>query len=131
MQLIEYLQKHATTMPMGGEAHGDLRTGTDRAARDDLLLVQATNNKLFRAYFIVLIVIVVVTIGIAILLRKEMGGLVTVLGAGGIVQGGLVLKLANVWMDKARIDIVAVLASRLPPDKLQPILLELSKQIRK
>ncbi len=131
MKLIEYLQRHSTTMPMGGGENQDLRTGTDESARDDLLLVQATNNGLFKAYFIVLIVIMVATIGIAILFRQEMGGLATVLGAGGIVQGGLVLKLATVWMDKARIDIIAVLARKLPPDKLQPILLELSKQIRK
>lgn len=131
MQLIEYLQKHSTTIPMGGKAHEDLRTGTDQAARDDLLLVQATNSNLFKAYFIVLIIIVVATIGVAILLRQEMGGLATVLGTGGVVQSGLVLKLARVWMDKARIDIIALLASRLPPDKLQPILMELSKQIRK
>lgn len=131
MKLIEFLQKHATTMPAGGGAGAELRTGTDQAARDDLRLVRATNDSLFKAYFAVLIVIVVVTIGTALAFHQEMGGLAAVLGAGGVIQGGLVLKLANVWMDKARIDIVATLASTLPPDKLQPVLIELSQQIRK
>ena len=131
MQLIEFLQKHATTMPAGGVADSDLRTGTDQAAREDLRLVQATNNNLFKAYFVVLIVIMIVTIGAALVFNQQMGGLAAVLGAGGVIQGGLVLKLANVWMDKARIDIVATLASTLPADKLQPVLVELSQQLRK
>ena len=131
MKLIEFLQKHATTIPAGGEAGTELRTGTDQAARVDLRLVQATNNGLFKLYFALLIVIVIVTIAIALALRTELGGLAVVLGAGGVIQGGLVLKLANVWMDKARIDIVATLAIRLPPDKLQLVLIELSQQIRK
>lgn len=131
MKLIEFLQKHTTTIPMGGEADADRRTGTDQAAREDLRLVQATNNNLFKAYFILLIGVVVLTIGTALAFHQEMGGLAVVLGAGGIVQGGMVFKLANVWMDKARIDIVATLASMLPPDKLQPVLIELSQQIRK
>jgi hypothetical protein len=131
MKLIEFIQKHAMTTPLGGEKDAQLRTGTDQAARDDLRLVQATNNNLFKAYFILLIFIVVLTIGTALGFHQEMGGLAAVLGAGGVVQGGLVLKLANVWMDKARIDIVATLASTLPPDQLQPVLIELSQQIRK
>lgn len=117
-------------MPMGGKAGTERRTGTDQAARDDLRLVQATNNNLFKAYFAALIVIVVVTIGMALAFHQEAGGLVAVLGAGGVIQGGLVLKLAKVWMDKARIDIVATLACNLPPEKLQPVLIELSQQIR-
>ena len=131
MKLIEFLQKHATTIPAGGEAGAELRTGTDQAARDDLRLVQATNNGLFKVYFALLIVIVVGTIGIALAFHKEMGGLAVVLGAGGVIQGGLVLKLANIWMDKARIDIVATLAITLPPDKMQLVLIELLQQIRK
>lgn len=131
MKLIEFLQKHATTMPLGGEEGAQQRTGTDQAARDDLRLVQAANNNLFKAYFILLIFIVVLTIGTALAFHQEIGGLAAVLGAGGVVQGGLVLKLANVWMDKARIDIVAILACTLPPEKLQPVLIELSRQIRK
>lgn len=131
MKLIEFLQKHATTRPLGGEADVQLRTGTDQAARDDLRLVQATNNNLFKTYFILLIVVVVLTVGTALAFHQEMGGLAAVLGAGGVVQGGLVLKLANVWMDKARIDIVATLAVTLPPDKLQPVLIELSQQMRR
>ena len=131
MKLIEFIQKHATTMPAGGEAAAELRTGTDQAARDDLRLVRATNDSLFKAYFAVLIFIVLGTIGTALAFHQEMGGLAVVLGAGGVIQGGLVLKLANVWMDKARIDIVATLASTLPPDNLQPVLIELSQQLRK
>ncbi|APX78475.1 hypothetical protein A7J71_31140 [Achromobacter insolitus] len=131
MKLIEFLQKHATTITAGGEASTEPRTGTDQAAREDLRLVQATNNGLFKVYFALLIVIVVVTIGIALAFHQEMGGLAVVLSTGGVIQGGLVLKLCNVWMDKARIDIVATLASTLTPDKLQPVLMELSQQIRR
>lgn len=131
MKLIEFIQKHATTITAGGGADAEPRTGTDQEAREDLRLVQATNNNLFKAYFILLIGVVVLTIGTALAFHQEMGGLAVVLGAGGVVQGGMVLKLANVWMDKARIDIVASLASTLPPDKLQLVLIELSQQIRK
>lgn len=130
MRLIEFLQKHATTMPAGGRKNTELRTGTDQAAREDLRLVQTANNNLFKVYFGLLIVIVIITIGTALAFRQEMGGLIGILGAGGVIQGGLVLKLAKVWMDKARIDIVATLAFKLPPDKLQPVLIELSQQIR-
>jgi hypothetical protein len=129
MTLIEYLQKHTTTAPLGGEADASLRTGTDQTARDDLQKVQRTNNAYFMAYFVILIVIVGVTIVVALIYRQEMGGLAVVLGAGGVVQGGLVVKLGRVWMDKARIDIVATLSASLPPDKLQPILLEILQQI--
>ncbi|WET39285.1 hypothetical protein [Citrobacter enshiensis] len=131
MKLIEFLQKHTATIPLGGGADEQLRTGTDQAVRDDLRLVQATNNSLFKVYFVVLIVIVVLTIFTALTFHQEMGGMATVLGTGGVIQGGLVLKLANVWMDKARIDIIATLAIKLPPDKLQLVLSDLSKQLRK
>ena len=92
--------------------------------------MQATNSKLFNVYFGVLIAIVVLTTITALVLHHEIGGMTVVLGTGGVIQGGLVLKLANVWMDKARIDIIATLASKLSSDKLQFVLMELAQQLR-
>jgi hypothetical protein len=131
MKLIEFLQKHTATTPLGGYSDEQLHNGTDQSARDDLRLVQTTNNNLFKVYFIILIAIVILTFCIAIAFHQEMGGMAVVLGTGGTIQGGLVLKLANVWMDKARIDIIATLAIKLPPDNLQLVLVELSHQLRK
>lgn len=131
MKLIEFLQKHTASFPMGGDLDEQLRNGTDQSARDDLRLVQTTNNNLFKVYFITLIAIVILTFCIAVAFHQEMGGMAIVLGTGGTIQGGLVLKLANVWMDKARIDIIATLAIKLPADKLHLVLEELSRQLGK
>jgi hypothetical protein len=73
-------------------------------------------------YWVMLIVVFVATLIVAIFLRAEMGGLGAVLGGGGLLQAGLVLRLSSEWKEKARIDIVAVLSRRLTPEQLQPVL---------
>jgi hypothetical protein len=131
MMLVEFLQKHSTTMPLGDKPGARLRTGNDAAAYDDLRRVQQTNDFYFKIYWALLVVICVATIVIALIYRSELGGLTAVLGTGGIVQGGLILKLSGAWKDKARIDIVAVLSRRLAPEQLQVVLKELLEQLRK
>ena len=43
MMLVEFLQKHSTTMPLGDKPGARLRAGTDEAAYSDLRRVQQTN----------------------------------------------------------------------------------------
>ena len=83
------------------------------------------------AYWIALIVVFLGTVVVALVFREEMGGLATVLGAGGVIQGGLVMRLSSEWKEKARIDIVAVLTRRLNPEQLQVVLRELLGGLRK
>ena len=58
-----------------------------------------------------------------------MGGLVAVLGSGGVIQGGLLIRLANELKEKMRIETVASLSRSLPPEELKEVLMEILKQI--
>lgn len=131
MNLVEFLQKHTTTAPLGGEVGSGWRSGVDEAAYDDLRRVQETNEFYFKSYWATLIISYVLTISVALIYRSEMGGLAVVLGTGGVIQSGLILKLSSEWKEKARIDIVAALSRRLAPEQLQVVLKELLDQIRK
>ena len=124
MRLIEFIQNNLTDIPLGGSRGSATkgRTVNDTAAYDDLRRVQATNELYFKTYWATLIGVFLTTVIIGLVYREEMGGLATVLGVGGIVQGGLVLRLSAEWKEKARIDIVAVLTRRLSPEQLQVVL---------
>jgi len=131
MRLIEFIQKYRTDMPMGESLSGDSNNKSDASAYEDLRRVQATNELYFRTYWFTLIVVFIITVVIALIYRDEMGGLATVLSVGGVVQGGLVLRLSAEWKEKSRIDIVAVLTRRLTPDQLQIVLQDLLVEFRK
>jgi hypothetical protein len=93
--------------------------------------VRKTNERYFAVYWATLLVVFLGTLILAIILRQELGGLAAVLGAGGILQSGLVRMLAAEWKEKARLDMVAVLTRRLPPEELRLILRDLLDELRK
>jgi hypothetical protein len=125
MRLIEFIQKNLTDIPLGGSRGSGGKAVNDATAYEDLRRVQATNELYFKTYWATLIVVFLATVVIALVYREEMGGLATVLGVGGIVQGGLVLRLSAEWKEKARVDIVSVLTRRLSPEQLQVVLKDL------
>ena len=132
MRLVEFIQRHLVDAPLGGALRKPrAKSAGDAVAYDDLRRVQATKETYFRTYWITLIVVFIATIAVALLYREEMGGLAAVLATGGVVQGGLIVRLSNEWKEKARIDIVAVLTRRLSEEQLQVVLQELLVQIRK
>ena len=129
MRLIDFLQSHQTTFKAGTERIKTI--SEEQATADDLARVQKTNERYFAVYWATLIVVFFGTLVVAIVFRQEMGGLATVLGAGGILQSGLILRLSAEWKEKARIDIVAALSRRLPPAELALVLRELLVAISK
>ena len=132
MRLVEFIHSRLTTIELGTERTKAAQpVGEEQATADDLARVQKTNERYFAIYWATLIAVFLGTLILAILLRAEMGGLAAVLGAGGILQGGLLLMLSAEWKEKARIDIVAVLTRRLPPAELGPILRDLLDGLRK
>ena len=131
MRLIEFLQKYAVGSPLGESPAAPKRSASDAAAYRDLQQVQRTNELYFRVYFSLLLAMFVLTTAVALVYRHEMGGLAVVLGAGGAVQGGLVIRLSNEWREKVRVDVVSVLSRRLEGAQLQAILKELLQQLRK
>jgi hypothetical protein len=133
MRLIEFVQSRLTRIEQGTNriAKPDQPDVEAQAAAEDLARVQKTNERYFAAYWVTLIVAYVGTLIVAIAFREEMGGLAAVLGVGGVMQGGLVLRLSSEWKEKARIDIVAVLTRRLPPAQLQVVLKDLLDGLRK
>ena len=130
MRLVEYIQKQLTDVPLGGGV-GKTPTPERDAAYEDLRRVQATNESYFKTYWATLIVAFAVTVVVALIYREEMGGLAAVLGAGGVVQAGLVLRLSAEWKEKARIDTVAVLTRRLSPAQLQVVLKDMLSDLHK
>jgi hypothetical protein len=133
MRFIEFLQSHQATIAQGTNRTGKGARGVseEQAIADDLARVQKTNERYFAAYWVTLIAAFLGTLVMAIVFRQEMGGLATVLGAGGILQGGLILRLSAEWKEKARVDIVAVLTRRLPPQELHLVLKELLDGLRR
>ena len=135
-RLVEYLQRglFETQAELGGPAKPPLRPSGAPPLPDPwdgLMRVQQTNELYFKLYFGVLIVAFVATIVVAFCYRSEIGGLGAVLGVGGVVQGGVVLRLSAEWKEKARVDIVAALATALPAKDLAPVLKALLDGIRK
>lgn len=131
MKLVQFLQKYSARPVLGAEEPGASSSPVSELAHRDLEKVQQTNEYYFRMYWALLIVVFLLTFGIAIHLRAEMGGIATVLGAGGVTQGGLIVLLSSEWKNKVRIDTVATLSRRLSPDQLQIVLMELLKQLQK
>lgn len=137
LRLQEYLQRSLFEVPLGTVRKAAPK-GIDASLAppppdpwEGLRLVQKTNEMYFRLYFCLLLVAFVATIVVAFVYRNEIGGLGVVLGAGGVVQGGVVLRLSAEWKEKARVDIVAALARALPPKDLAPVLKALLEGIRK
>jgi hypothetical protein len=122
MRLKQYLQLHIERVTQGTSRTKTTPEIEAQAAADDLARVQKTNEGYFAVYWVTLIVVFIATLTVAIFLRAEMGGLGSVLGVGGVLQAGLVLRLSSEWKEKARIDIVAALSRRLTPEQLQPVL---------
>jgi hypothetical protein len=133
MRLIEFLQSHQIMIEQGTKRTNKPgpSISEEQATAQDLARVQKTNECYFAIYWATLIIVFLGTLIVAIACRQEMGGLATVLGAGGVLQGGLILRLSSEWKEKARIDIVSVLARRLPPAELQLVLKELLDGLRK
>jgi hypothetical protein len=133
MRLLEYVQSRVIPIEQGTKRTGKAGKAVDdqQAAADDLARVQQTNERYFVVYWATLIGTFLVTLVLAIVLRQEMGGLAAVLGAGGLLQGGLLLRLSAEWKEKARIDIVAALTRRLPPQELSVVLREMLGGLRK
>ena len=90
---------------------------------------QAQNDLYFKSYWISLMIVFALTVGMALIYRQEMGGLPVVLGAGGVMQGGLVVLLGKTLKEKTRVGIVAVLAVGLPATELQAVLKDLLAQL--
>lgn len=122
--LKQFLQKYAYRQELGGETGDAAKQAADIAeqAHADLRDLQSVNEKYFRSYWIVLVVAFITTLVFALMYRNEMGGLSVVLGAGGVVQGGLILQLSAALKEKSRIDMIAALSRRLNPDQLYQIL---------
>jgi len=133
MRLVEFIQSRITTIEQGTKRSypGGQPTSEEQATADDLARVQKTNERYFAVYWATLIGVFLGTLVLAIVFRQEMGGLAAVLGAGGVLQGGLLLRLSAEWKEKARIDIVAVLTRRLPPTELTLVFKELLDGLRK
>lgn len=133
MRLLEYVQSRVTPIDQGTKRTGKAGQTFDeqQATADDLARVQKTNERYFAVYWATLIGVFLGTLTLAIVFRQEMGGLATVLGTGGLLQGGLLFRLSAEWKEKARIDIVAVLTRRLPPQELSVVLRELLDGLRK
>ncbi len=129
MRLIEFVQTRIQTVEQGTKRGPSI--SEKQATADDLARVQKTNERYFAVYWATLIATFLGTLILAIMFRSEMGGLAAVLGAGGILQGGLLLRLSSEWKEKARIDIIAVLTRRLPPTELTLVLKELLDGLRK
>lgn len=125
-KLKTVLQQWQAQFDLGGERgtaspEGAATQPTADITRE-LQAVIAANQSYFAFYWVALVVVFLGTVVLAVIFRAEMGGMATVLGAGGVVQGGLVLQLAKVWREKARTEMAAILASRLPPPELKPII---------
>lgn len=124
MRLRQFLQTWQARADLGA----DPKAGTPPTAKirqelaQDIARVQKTNEIYFATYWAVLLLSFAITFGLAVIYRNEMGGLATVLGAGGVVQSGLLLRLSTEWKEKARLDIVAVLVTSLPTSELKLIL---------
>lgn len=132
MRLVEFIQSRITTVEQGTKrSNSEPHISEEQATADDLARVQKTNERYFAVYWATLIGVFLGTLVLAIVFRQEMGGLAAVLGAGGVLQGGLLLRLSAEWKEKARIDIVAVLTRRLPPTELTLVLKELLDGLRK
>lgn len=129
MRLIEFVQSRIKTVDQGTKRRPS--TTEEQATAEDLARVQKTNERYFAIYWATLIATFLGTLVLAIMFRSEMGGLAAVLGAGGILQGSLLLRLSSEWKEKARIDIVAALSRRLPPAELTVVLKELLDGLRK
>src|SRR5262249_10507067 len=101
MRVAEFIQRHLTEVPLGAAAgEGTITTFDDSAAYEDLRRVQSTNEFYFKMYWFTLMAVFLATVVIALIYRDEMGGLATVLGVGGVVQGGLILRLSTEWKEK-------------------------------
>jgi len=133
MRLIEFVQSQIKIVEQGTRPRHPPgpSTSEEQATADDLARVQQTNERYFAVYWGTLIATFIGTLALAIMFRSEMGGLAAVLSAGGILQGGLLLRLSSEWKEKARIDIVAALTRRLPPAELTLVLKELLDGLRK
>ena len=136
MKLDSYLQSQLARIELGGtpKAAEELEATASEGARqaaEDLKQVQRTNSTFFLSLWVLMILAFIVTFVVALVYRNEMGGLAVVLGSGGVVQGGLLLRLSHEYRQKAYIDLVATLSQRLPPKELRPILQQILDLLRK
>ena len=133
MRLIELIQSVDTSMHLGTARTGRGPSGPDptQAITDGLVEVRKTNERYFQIYWGLLTGAFLLTLGLALVLRNEMGGLAVVLGAGGVVQGGLLNKLSAEWKEKTRVEMVVVLARTLPSQDMVGILKELLAGLHK
>jgi hypothetical protein len=133
MRLIELIQSVDTSMHQGTARAERRPAGPDpvRVITDGLAEVRRTNERYFQIYWGLLTGAFILTLALALILRNEMGGLAVVLGAGGVIQGGLLTKLSAEWKEKTRVEMVVVLARTLPSKDMVGILKELLAGIRK
>lgn len=136
MRLDTYIQSQILRVELGGRAKSDEEQDTaarenEKQAAEDLKRVQRTNTNFFLSLWVLMMLAFVVTFVIALVYRNEMGGLAVVLGSGGVVQGGLLLRLAHEYRQKAYIDLVVTLSRKLPPAELRPVLQQILDQLRK
>jgi hypothetical protein len=136
MKLDSYLQSQLERIELGGtpKAAEELEAtarASARQAAEDLKQVQRTNSTFFLSLWVLMILAFIATFVVALMYRHEMGGLAVVLGSGGVVQGGLLLRLSHEYRQKAYIDLVVTLSQRLPPKELRPILQQILDLLRK
>ncbi|MDB5920069.1 MAG: hypothetical protein JWR40_4303 [Massilia sp.] len=116
----------------GGQLASELPVDDAREVMHaELKKVQSKNELYFKCYWFTMMAAFAVTVVVALYFRNEMGGLAVVLGGGGVIQGGLSMRMAAELKEKARVDIVSVLAVQLPAEQLHVILRDLLGTLRK
>lgn len=136
MKLDTFLQAQLARIELGGSVRSEeekveLRRKAEQRAAEDLRAVQRTNDMYFKSLWAILMLAFAITFFLAFWYRNEMGGLAVVLGSGGVVQGGLLLRLSSEYRQKAYIDLVVTLSQRLPPKELRPVLQQILDLLRK
>lgn len=136
MKLDSYLESQLVRIELGGrpksaEEQEDAARESARQAAEDLKHVQRTNARFFLSLWLLMVIAFVVTFVVALMYRNEIGGLAAVLGGGGVLQGGLLLRLSHEYRQKAYIDLVITLSQRLPPKELRPVLQQILDLLRK
>lgn len=136
MKFASYLQSQLARIELGerpqsAEEREAAARESARQAAEDLKQVQQTNNAFFMSLWVLMMLAFIVIFVVALVYRKEMGGLAVVLGSGGVVQGGLLLRLSHEYRQKAYIDLVVTLSQKLPPKELKPILQQILDLLHK
>lgn len=133
VNLVHILQSytHQLKATLGGEMPPpDARIQTQAIMHAELKELRAKNAHYYKWYAVTLLAALVLTVGFALYFKEEMGGLVAVLGAGGVIQGGLLVRMSDELKEKTRVETVAVLAASLPPEQLLPVLQDLLTGMR-